>query len=120
MNGITLNWIRKHCKALIFGVKKFHQFVYDRKFVLTTDHKPLLGKFGDGEAVPQNGFSEILTLAGYDYKLKLASTWECGLPEPFTFGGTVSNSDIPGEVIQSLDIVKQLVDACSHYQGTNI
>jgi len=28
-------------KAIIFGIKKFHQYIYGRKFWLVTDHKPL-------------------------------------------------------------------------------
>ena len=32
--------------ALIFGVKKFHKYIYGRRFTLVTDHKPLMAILG--------------------------------------------------------------------------
>ena len=38
--------------AIVFGVKRFHQYLYGRKFEIVTDHKPLLGLFGENKAIP--------------------------------------------------------------------
>ena len=37
---------------MIFGLKKFHQYLYGQQFKIFTDHKPLLGLFKADEAVP--------------------------------------------------------------------
>ena len=34
--------IKKEALSLVWGVGKFHKFVYARNFTLVTDHKPLL------------------------------------------------------------------------------
>ena len=42
------------CEALriIFAVRRFHQYLYCRRFVLVTDHGPLCRIFGSKEAIP--------------------------------------------------------------------
>jgi hypothetical protein len=44
--------LKKECLALVFAVKKFHKYVYGRKFTLITDHKPLVNIFGPKTGVP--------------------------------------------------------------------
>lgn len=46
------NQIEKESLALVFGVRKFHQFLYGREFVLLTDHKPLVTVFGSEKGIP--------------------------------------------------------------------
>ena len=38
--------------SVIFGVEKFHQYIYGRDITVCTDHKPLLSLFGESRAIP--------------------------------------------------------------------
>ena len=55
------------------GLKKFHQYLWGHKFTIVTDHKPLLGLFGETKAVPQMLSPRMqrwaLTLAAYEYQI---------------------------------------------------
>ena len=66
--------IEKEGLALVFAVKRFHQFLYGFKFKMVTDHKPLLGLFGQDKGLPFRAASRILRwgllLAAYDYELQ--------------------------------------------------
>ncbi len=45
--------LEKEGLAVLFGVKKFHKYLYGHKFVICTDHKPLLSLLSELKAVPQ-------------------------------------------------------------------
>ena len=60
--------------AIIFGVKKFHQYIHGRRFEIKTDHKPLTHIFSETRATPTMASGRIqrwaLILGGYDYTIQ--------------------------------------------------
>ena len=66
--------IEKETLAILFGVKKFHQFLYGHPFTLTTDHKPLESLLSAEKGVPPFAAPRVqrwaLTLAAYEYTIR--------------------------------------------------
>jgi len=60
----------KEALAVVFAVKKFHQFLFGRHFKIYTDHKPLLGLLNLERATPLMASSRMqqwaLTLIAYE------------------------------------------------------
>ena len=60
--------------ALLFGVRKFHQYLSGRAFTILTDHKPLVSLLGENRGVPLMASGRMqrwaITLSGYQYKLR--------------------------------------------------
>ena len=42
----------KEGAAVIFGLKKFHQYIFGRSFEIVNDHKPLLSLFHEEKQIP--------------------------------------------------------------------
>ena len=65
--------VEKEALSLVFGVKRFHQFLYGRKGTLVTDHKLLQAILGPTSAVPFLVAARMqrweLVLSAYDYDL---------------------------------------------------
>ena len=65
--------IEKEALAIVSAVKKFHQYLYGRHFLLVTDHKPLLGLFAETKPIPTMAAARIqrwaLLLSSYQYSM---------------------------------------------------
>ena len=74
--------IEKEALSLIFGVKKFHNFLYGRSFKLVTDHKPLLTIFGPQKGIPIMAVHHLqrwaIILAAYTYEIQYKPTTKHG------------------------------------------
>ena len=87
--------LEREALAIIFGVKKFNQYLYGREFTLVTDHQPLCKLFGHKEGVRPLAAARMqrwtLILSAYAYKIEFTpgSTNQCAdclsrLPQPST------------------------------------
>ena len=55
----------------MFGVRKFHRYIYGRRFLLLTDHKPLLSIFGSKVGISANRLQRWeLVLLAYDFVIE--------------------------------------------------
>jgi len=70
--------LEKEGLACIFGIKKFHDYLFGHSFELVTDHKPLLGLLKEDRALSPQASARIkrwsLFLAAYEYKLVFRNT----------------------------------------------
>ena len=70
--------IEKEALSIIFGLKKFHRYLYGRKFLLVTDHKPLTTLLGPKSGIPTLAAARLqrwaLLLAAYQYDIEYRST----------------------------------------------
>ena len=66
--------LEKEGLAIIFGVTKFHTYLYGRPFQIESDHKPLAFLFSENKGVPEQASSRIqrwaLLLSGYQYTIR--------------------------------------------------
>ena len=102
--------LEKEGLSIIFGVKKFHDYLLGRKFLILSDHKPLQHLFSATRPVPPLASARIqrwaLTLGAYDYSLVYKPGRDHGnadtlsrLPLPESTG-TVP---VPGELVLLMD-----------------
>ena len=70
--------IEKEGLCIIFGLSKSYMYLYGRKFILFTDHKPLLKIFSPDSATPVLAAANLqrwsLFLASYQYDIRYKSS----------------------------------------------
>ena len=74
--------IDKEALALVWGVKKFHLYLFGRHFTLVTDHEPLTAIFNPKKGIPAMTVARLqryaLFLAGFEYSIEYKSTSQHG------------------------------------------
>ena len=74
--------VEKEALSLIFGIKKFYQYLFGRRFTLITDHKPLTTILGPKNAIPILTAARLqrwaLFLTGFNYDIQYKSTAKHG------------------------------------------
>lgn len=91
--------IEKEGLALVFACNRFHRFIYGRKFLLETDHKPLLSIFGSKKGIPVYTANRLmrwsLNLMMYDFDIKYVSTNSFGYAD--VLSRLINNTKVPDE-----------------------
>lgn len=62
----------------MFGVKKFHQYLFAKEFILLSDSKPLVSIFGSKKGIPPLSANRLqryaLFLSGYQFQPEYVNT----------------------------------------------
>ena len=73
--------IDKEALAIMFGLKRFHVYLYGRHFMILTDHKPLERSFGPRTAIPPLAAMLLqrwaIILAAFNHSIKFAVQAKC-------------------------------------------
>lgn len=75
LNAAQRNYsqLEKEALACIFGLKKFHKYLWGRQFVICSDHLPLKSIFGENKRIPNLASSKLIrwatVLSAYQYKI---------------------------------------------------
>lgn len=70
------NFVQIECEApaIVFGVRKFHQYLYGQKFTLFTDHPPITMIFEPQNGIPSMAVAHMqrwaLLLSAHNYTIK--------------------------------------------------
>ncbi len=84
--------IDKKALGLVWGVKKFHQYLYGRHFTLITAHQPLTTILNHEKGIPAMTAARMqcyaLFLAAHNYSIEFRGTKKLCLPKPLTWQHT--------------------------------
>ena len=70
--------VEKEALSLIFGIKRFHTYLYGRPFTIITDHKPLATILGPKKCIPPLAAARLqrwaILLSAYRYDIEFRPT----------------------------------------------
>ncbi|KAL5469129.1 hypothetical protein EMCRGX_G030333 [Ephydatia muelleri] len=105
--------IEKEGLAIVFGVKKFHQYLVGRSFTIYSDHKPLQYLFSETRPVPPMASSRIqrwaLTLSAYNYRIVFKSGDSQPNADAFSrlpLSESTADVPVPGDTIFMLETLR--------------
>ena len=125
--------VEKEGLSIVYGIRKFNQYLSGRHFTILTDHKPLLTIFGPDKSLPVMSLQRLqrwaLLLMGHDYDIRYRSSAEhsnadalsrlpAGTDVAFDREEEVDTitaevQQIATEVINEFPITSKLVEECT-------
>jgi len=118
--------LEREALAIVFGVKKFNQYFFGRKFILVTDHQLLCKLFGHKEgvrplaAVRMQRWSMILSVYSYKIEYIPGSSNKCAdclsrLPHPITSAYPAEKgNEVHAMSIGNLPVTTKLIAVKTH------
>lgn len=98
--------IEREALACVFGVTRFHKYLFAKCFTLQTDHKPLLSLFNEHRGVPSQASGRIqrwaLLLAMYQYVIAFKPTERHGNADAMSrlpLSDQPSSTPSPAEIV---------------------
>ena len=113
--------LEKEGLAIVFAVKRFHQFVYGRSFTIISDHKPLQSLFNETKGILSLASARIqrwaLTLSAYDYQIKFKAGTEnanADLLSRLPLPETPAQVPEPGETVLLMETLESALVTAAH------
>lgn len=99
--------IDREAYAIIFGVRKFYQYVYGRRFILVTDNKPLAQIFAPNKGLPLMSATRMqhyaIFLSSFDYEIRLKKSKENSNADAMS---RLPNADEVCQCIEEIDMIE--------------
>lgn len=108
--------IDREALSLVWGIKKFHHYLYGQRFTLVTDHQPLVSIFNPHKGIPVMSAARLqrwaLFLGAHSYDIEFKGTKKHGNADglshlPLVTGGPKSSHQDPEDVFHRV-VVGQL------------
>ena len=113
--------IEREALAIVYAMKKFHMFIYGRRFILITDNKPLTAIFGPKTGLPVLAAERMqrwaMFMAGFNYEIQYRNSKENANADCLSRLPCQSVSDSGEPMVSHLFHVDIL--PCSHEQIRN-
>lgn len=93
--------VQKEALAIVYGLKKFYQYIWGRNFTLVTDHKPLIALFSPTKETPVLAANRLarwaLMLSKFDYEIEYRRTNNHSNADALSRLPSGSDDDFDGE-----------------------
>ena len=111
--------------AIVFGVKRFHQYLVGRHFCILSDHKPLQHLFRETSGIPVLASARIqrwaLILGAYDYTIMYKPGSQhnnADLLSRLPLSDTRKEVPIPGETVLAMEMLFDTMPVTAKQIGT--
>ena len=123
---VNYSQIDKEALSIIFGVTKFNKFLLGKKFILRTDHKPLIHLFSPSKAISSIANARLtrwaLKLSAFDYQIEHIQGKNNVLADGLSrlpVDDVEGVSKQPAEYIKLLTVMDETVDLRTLLKHTN-